>query len=111
MSELLETPTDLRSALDGLPLVAATPEGWWSLHPLWESALSTRAQAPPVLAARRRAAELLRQRGMLRDSMRLLLEMEAWDDVRDLAVEICSGLTPAVHAEVLARWRDRLPDD
>jgi LuxR family maltose regulon positive regulatory protein len=110
-SELLHVPTDLRALLDGLPLVSATPEGWWSLHPLWDTALGSRVQAPPVVDARRRAAAALRRRGLTRESMRLLLEVAAWDDVRELAVEICSGLTPAVHADVLAQWRDRLPDE
>jgi ATP/maltotriose-dependent transcriptional regulator MalT len=110
-SELLGAPADLAELLHGLPLVSATPDGWWSLHPLWESALRSRAHTPPVRAARRRAAAALRRRGLTRESMRLLLDADAWDDVRDLAVQICSGVTPAVHADVLAQWRDRLPDE
>jgi LuxR family transcriptional regulator, maltose regulon positive regulatory protein len=110
-SELIGRPIDLREALAGLPLVTATSEGWWSLHPLWEKALRPQLAAEVVLDARRHAAATLRRRGLIRESMRLLLEAAAWNDVRDLILEICAGLTPLVHADLLAQWRDLLPDD
>jgi hypothetical protein len=109
-SHLLNRRTELQTLLDGLPLVSSNSEGWWSLHPLWETVLLSRADPATVADARLRAAAALHRRGLPRESMRLLLEVEAWDDVRDLAVEVCSGVTPAVHADVLAQWLDRLPD-
>jgi LuxR family transcriptional regulator, maltose regulon positive regulatory protein len=109
-SELLGTSIDLRAALDDFPLASATPEGWWSLHPLWEKALLPLVDPKTMVEARRRAAATLRQRGFTRESMRLLMQAEAWDDVRDLVVEVCSGLTPMVHADLLAQWRDSLPE-
>jgi LuxR family transcriptional regulator, maltose regulon positive regulatory protein len=109
-SELFSTSIRLRESLDDLPLVSATPEGWWSLHPLWEKALLPRVDRATIVAARRRAAATLRQRGFIRESMRLLLQAEAWDDVRDLILEVCSGLTPSVHADLLTQWRDGLPE-
>lgn len=110
-SELVGRPINLRKALAGLPLVTATSEGWWSLHPLWDKALGPQISAHVVTNARRQAAATLRRRGSIRESMRLLIAAQAWEDVRDLILEVCAGLTPLVHPDLLAQWRDLLPDD
>jgi DNA-binding SARP family transcriptional activator len=43
--------------------------------------------------------------------MDLLLEAGAWDDVRDLIVEVCAVFTPLVPPDVLGAWLRRLPRD
>jgi DNA-binding SARP family transcriptional activator len=109
-TDVLGRPTDLRDQLHDLPLVSSSRDGWWSLHPLWQVALEPYLRRHPLAAERKRAAAALRSRGLARDSMRLLLEAGAWDGVRDLIVEICSGITPGVQADVLQGWHARLPE-
>ncbi len=60
---LLGEDVDLRSLLDGLPLVVRSPSGWWSLHGLWAAALQHHLDSGQVAEARRTAAAVLRGRG------------------------------------------------
>jgi LuxR family transcriptional regulator, maltose regulon positive regulatory protein len=106
---LLGPDVRLEELLDGLPLVVRAPSGWWSLHPLWASALPHHLDAGQVAEARRTAGLVLARRRRYHDAMDLLLEAEAWDDVRGLVVEVCEVGTPLVAPGVLEVWLRRLP--
>ncbi|HEX2074277.1 MAG TPA: BTAD domain-containing putative transcriptional regulator [Geodermatophilus sp.] len=106
---LLGRDVDLRSLLDGLPLVERSRSGWWSLHGLWAAALQHHLDAGQVAQARRTAAAILRSRGQYHEAMGLLLDAEAWEDVRRLVVEVCECCTPLVPTDVLEVWLRRLP--
>jgi DNA-binding SARP family transcriptional activator len=99
----------LEHLLRGLPLVSATADGWWSAHPLWTRAAAGGLTPDEATRARRAAAEVLRRRGQLHEAMTQLLDARAWDDVRDLLVQVCHSLSPAVPRDVLASWWERLP--
>ncbi len=110
VGELLGHPVDLEDMLGDVPLVS-TVDGRWSVHPLWQSALRSGLTDPTVAAAVAAAPAALRRRGMLRQSMGLLLESGAWPQVQELAVQVCSGISPAVGLDVLGAWLHRLPQD
>ncbi|SET99303.1 BTAD domain-containing putative transcriptional regulator [Geodermatophilus poikilotrophus] len=106
---LLGRDVHLRSLLDGLPLVVRSRSGWWSLHGLWAAALQHHLDAGQVAEARRTAAAVLRGRGQYQEAMGLLLDAEAWEDVRRLVVEVCECCTALVPTDVLESWLRRLP--
>jgi LuxR family maltose regulon positive regulatory protein len=106
---LLGRDVDLRSLLDGLPLVVYSRSGWWSLHGLWAAALQHHLDSGQVAEARRTAAAVLRGRGQYQEAMGLLLDAQAWEDVRRLVVEVCECCTPLVPTDVLESWLRRLP--
>ncbi len=106
---LLGRDVDLRSLLDGLPLVVRSRSGWWSLHGLWAAALQHHLDSGQVAQARRTAAAVLRGRGQYQEAMGLLLDAGAWDDVRRLVVEVCECCTALVPTDVLESWLRRLP--
>ncbi|MGY1640550.1 BTAD domain-containing putative transcriptional regulator [Geodermatophilus sp. SYSU D00703] len=110
-AELLGPDVDLRSLLDGLPLVVRSHSGWWSLHGLWAAALQHHLDAGQVAQARRAAAAVLRRRGQYHEAMGLLLDARAWDDVRGLVVEVCECCTALVPTDVLESWLRRLPPE
>lgn len=95
--------------LDGVPLVVRARSGWWSLHGLWAAALQHHLDAEEVAEARRSAAAILRRRRQYLDAMDLLLDAEAWDDIRDLIVCVCEVCTPLVGTDVLQAWLQELP--
>lgn len=122
ISELVGHPLALSRVLEGLPLVSVAG-GWWSLHRLWESALGEFALGefalgdgglavgdPELAAAVAAAPSALRRRGLLRQSMSLSVSRAAWDEVADLIVEACYGISPALPTDVLAGWWAALPD-
>src|SRR3954453_13743799 len=98
---LLGRDVDLRSLLDGLPLVVRSRSGWWSLHGLWAAALHHHLDSGQVAEARRTAAAILSGRGQYQEAMRLLLDARAWEDVRRLVVEVCECCTALVPTHVL----------
>src|SRR3954465_4626693 len=106
---LLGRDVDLRSLLDGLPLVVRSRSGWWSLHGLWAAALPPPLDSGQVAEARRTAAAVLRGRGQYQEAMGLLLDAQAWEDVRRLGGEVCEGCTALVPTDVLESWLRRLP--
>src|SRR3712207_1605936 len=106
---LLGRDVDLRSLLDGLPLVVHYRSGWWSLHGLWAAALQHHLDSGQVAEARRTAAAVLRRRGQYQEAMGLLLDARAWDDVRRLVGEVCECCTALVPTDVLEAWLHRLP--
>ncbi|PRY35568.1 ATP/maltotriose-dependent transcriptional regulator MalT [Geodermatophilus tzadiensis] len=106
---LVGRDVDLRSLLDGLPLVVPSRSGWWSLHGLWAAALQHHLDSGQVAEARRTAAAVLRGRGQYQEAMGLLLDAEAWEDVRRLVVEVCECCTALVPTDVLESWLRRLP--
>ncbi|WP_448639733.1 BTAD domain-containing putative transcriptional regulator [Geodermatophilus sp. URMC 63] len=108
---LLDRDVDLRSLLDGLPLVVRSRSGWWSLHGLWAAALQHHLGAGQVAEARRTAAAVLRSRGQYHEAMGLLLDARAWEDVRRLVVEVCECCTALVPTDVLESWLRRLPPE
>lgn len=108
---LLGHEVNLLQLLDGLPLVVQARSGWWSLHPLWSSALQHHLDMSQVTTARRTAAAILRRRRQYHDAIDLLVEAGAWDDVRELIVEVCSVFTSLVPPDALALWLHRLPMD
>jgi DNA-binding SARP family transcriptional activator len=106
---LLDRDVQLDVLLDGLPLVVRARTGWWSLHGLWAAALHHHLDAGEVAKVRRTAAAVLRRRRHYHDAMDLLLDSAAWDDVRDLIVDVCEVFTSLVPADVLRVWLRRLP--
>ncbi|WP_448611824.1 BTAD domain-containing putative transcriptional regulator [Geodermatophilus sp. URMC 60] len=108
---LLGRDVDLRSLLDGLPLVVHSRSGWWSLHGLWAAALQHHLDSGQVAEARRTAADVLRGRGQYQEAMGLLLDARAWEDVRRLVVEVCECCTALVPTDVLESWLRRLPHE
>jgi LuxR family transcriptional regulator, maltose regulon positive regulatory protein len=74
---LLGRDVDLRSLLDGLPLVVRSRSGWWSLHGLWAATLQHHLDSGQVAEARRTAAAILRGRGQYQEAMGLLLDAQA----------------------------------
>jgi DNA-binding SARP family transcriptional activator len=106
---LLGRDVDLRSLLDGLPLVVRSRSGWWSLHGLWAAALQHHLDSGQVAEARRTAAAILRGRGQYQEAMGLLLDAQAWGDVRRLVVEVCECCTALVPTDVLESWLRRCP--
>jgi LuxR family maltose regulon positive regulatory protein len=108
---LLGEDVDLRSLLDGLPLVVRSPSGWWSLHGLWAAALQHHLDSGQVAEARRTAAAVLSGRGQYQEAMRLLLDARAWEDVCRLVVEVCECCTALVPTDVLEGWLHRLPPE
>jgi ATP/maltotriose-dependent transcriptional regulator MalT len=105
---LLGRVVDLQSLLDGLPLVVRSRSGWWSLHGLWAAALHHHLDSGQVAEARRTAAAILSSRGQYHEAMGLLLDAQAWEDVRRLIVEVCECCTPLVPTDVLEVWQHRL---
>ena len=106
---LLGRDVDLRSLLEGLPLVVRSRSGWWSLHGLWAAALQHHLDSEQVAEARRTAAAVLSSRGQYHEAMGLLLDAGAWDDVRRLVVEVCECCTALAPTDVLEAWLHRLP--
>src|SRR3954453_10089229 len=108
---LLGPDVHLQSLLDGLPLVVRSRSGWWSLHGLWAAALHHHLDSGQVAEARRTAAAVLRGRGQYQEAMGLLLDAQAWEDVRRLVVEVCECCTALVPTDVLESWLRRLPSE
>jgi LuxR family maltose regulon positive regulatory protein len=108
---LLGQHRSLGELLDGLPLVVRGRSGWWSLHGLWAAALSDRLTPEEVARVRRTAGRVLARRRRYHDAMNLLADAGAWDDVRELVVEVCEVGTPLVPPDVLEVWLRRLPPE
>jgi LuxR family transcriptional regulator, maltose regulon positive regulatory protein len=108
---LLGADVRLEELLEGLPLVVRGPSGWWSLHGLWSAILQHRLDPEQLARARRTAGLVLARRRRYHDAMDLLADAGAWDDVRDLVVEVCEVGTPLVPPDVLEVWLHRLPPD
>src|SRR4051812_40750566 len=108
---LLGDDIRLAELLEGLPLVVRSRSGWWSLHGLWASALQHHLDAGEVAEARRTAGRVLARRRQYHDAMELLLDAEAWQEVRQLVVEVCEVCTPLVAPDVLDVWLRRMPPD
>ena len=99
----------LETLLNGLPLVVRAHKGWRSLHALWSSALREELDSSEVANARRIGGRILARRRQYHDAMDLFLEADAWDDVRDLIVQVCEACTPLVPPDVLEVWQRQLP--
>ena len=106
---LLGPDVHLEQLLDGLPLVIRDGSGWWSLHGLWSGILEHRLDAAQVAQVRRTAGLVLARRGRYHEAMNLLIDAAAWDEIRDLVVEVCEVGTPLVPPDVLEVWLRRLP--
>jgi LuxR family maltose regulon positive regulatory protein len=106
---LLGPEVHLDQLLEGLPLVVRDGSGWWSLHGLWSGILEHRLDVAQVAEARRTAGLVLARRGRHHEAMHLLIDAAAWDEVRDLVVEVCEVGTPLVPPDVLEVWLRRLP--
>jgi LuxR family transcriptional regulator, maltose regulon positive regulatory protein len=101
--------TDLRRLLSGLPLVARTAGGWYSLHGLWSRILRGQLDPEQSVEARRIAGRAMWRRGIYHDAMDLLSQAEAWEEVRGLIVAVCDVCTPLLPTDVLELWLRRLP--
>ncbi len=108
---LLGPDMDLDEVLEGLPLVVRAASGWRSLHGMWARALRHQLDAGEVADVRRTAGLVLARRRQYHDAMDLLLDAEAWDDVRSLLTEVCEVCTPLVPNDVLEVWKSRLPPE
>ncbi len=108
---LLGEDVSLRELLDGLPLVVRGRSGWWSLHSLWGAVVHDLLTPAEVARARRTAGRVLARRRRYHDAMDLLTDAGAWDDVRDVVVEVCEVGTPLVPPDVLEAWLARLPPE
>ncbi|MEX5716943.1 BTAD domain-containing putative transcriptional regulator [Geodermatophilus maliterrae] len=108
---LLGEHVHLRELLDGLPLVVRGRSGWWSLHSLWGVVVRDLLTPAEVAGARRAAGRVLARRRRYHDAVELLTDAGAWDDVRDVVVEVCEVGTPLVPPDVLEAWLARLPPE
>jgi DNA-binding SARP family transcriptional activator len=106
---LLGPEVVLEELLDNLPLVLRSPSGWWSLHALWASALQHRLTPDEIAHARRTAGLILRRRRQYHDAMDLLIDASAWDEVRELILDVCEVFTALVPPDVLRAWLQHLP--
>jgi len=103
---------NLDTLLAGLPLVVRGHSGGWrSLHPLWASELHQQLDPSQVATARRSVGAILWQRRQYHDAMDLLVRASAWDQARELIVEVCEVCTPLVPPDVLQVWQRRLPPE
>lgn len=73
MSAALGTPTDLARALDGIPLISRSADGWYRPHRLWRTAPAPGLELNDAerFMMRRRAAQDLCQRGRFDDAFTL----------------------------------------
>jgi LuxR family maltose regulon positive regulatory protein len=108
---LLGRDVNLGELLDCLPLVVEAGSGWWSVHEEWSRSLQHELDTGRTAEVRRTAGVILRRRQQYHEAMDLLINAEAWDDVRDLIRHVCEVCTPLVPPDVLQVWLRRLPSE
>ncbi|MFV0461097.1 MAG: BTAD domain-containing putative transcriptional regulator [Actinomycetales bacterium] len=109
LTDLLQRPVTLTAVLADLPLTTVTAGGWWSVHPLWQQALAALPLDPHVRAALTSAPAALADRGMIRQAVRLTIDLADWQGLEPVVIRACSGIAAEVSADVLMRWYARLP--
>jgi DNA-binding SARP family transcriptional activator len=112
--EVLAAVAGERIAVDalvaGLPLVARAPDGWASLHPLWDSHLRGEVSDADAAAACRRAAAVLRRRGDYTRAVSLLVAAGAWPEALPVMADACGTSSPLVPVPVLEGWAAIVPE-
>ena len=78
---IADAPIGVDDIVASVPLVERSRDGWAAPHPLWEPALRSLLTEDEAAAARRRAADVHRERGRFGLAVDLLVEAEAWDGV------------------------------
>ena len=103
ISAALDTPVDLVDALWGVPLVAASAEGWWVAHALWRQAQGLRLSPDDRSAVRRRAVDHLVASGRYDDAYGLVEEAALWDLAPAVLRAACLA-SDRLAAGQLERW-------
>jgi DNA-binding SARP family transcriptional activator len=105
----LGVPVELRTALDGVPLVAYGPDGWCRPHALWREAPGLGLDPADLSEIRRRALTHLVEREHFDEAFTLLHETERWD----LAPAALRAACLVSHRRYVARldhWLAGCPD-
>jgi DNA-binding SARP family transcriptional activator len=107
----LGRPVDLRTMLDGVPLVARSDDGARVPHPLWRTAAAAALALPSGERdeARRRATDHLVGRGRFEDALALVVEAQAWDQAPAVLRAACVSSEKPTSAQ-LRRWLDACPE-
>jgi ATP/maltotriose-dependent transcriptional regulator MalT/DNA-binding SARP family transcriptional activator len=101
----LGAPVDLGRALAGVPLIAASADGWHVPHTLWQAAPGIALAADDRAEVRRRAVRDLTERGLIDQAYGLLVEAELWDEAPAVLRAAClesERLNPQQLARCLA---------
>lgn len=106
----LGQPADLAQALEAVPLVARTADGWWVPHALWRHAPRLMLDDETRAEVRRRAAEHLTGRGRFDDAFDLVAEARLWDLAPPVLRAACLA-TDRLTAAQLERWLTSSPPD
>jgi DNA-binding SARP family transcriptional activator len=104
----LGEPVDLAAALDGVPLIARTADGWYVPHAMWREAPGLVLDAGTADATRRRAVEYLTGLDRFDDAFSLAEEAETWDLVPDVLRAACLASDRLVSGQ-LERWLGAAP--
>ena len=104
----LGAPVDLRTALDGVPLVADGPDGWHLPHALWREAPGLHLDPDDRSGIRRRALTHLVERERFDEAFTLLREAELWELAPAVLRAAC--LVSHRHVARLDRWLADCPD-
>lgn len=105
----LGAPVDLRTALDGVPLVAYGPDGWHMPHALWREAPGLDLDPDDLSEIRRRALTHLVERERFEEAFTLLREAELWD-LAPAALRAACLVSHRRHIARLDRWLAACPD-
>jgi DNA-binding SARP family transcriptional activator len=93
-----------------VPLVARAPDGWCSLHPLWQDHLAGEVSDADATDACRRAAAVQRERGNYVRAVSMLASAAAWPEALADMADGCGTSTPFVPVDVLEGWAALVPD-
>jgi DNA-binding SARP family transcriptional activator len=108
LSKAAGEPADA-DELGAIPLVERTPGRTVHVHALWNELLVHELDDAQRAEARRRAAELLAERGAYGQAFELLADSQLWADARALVVDACLDQGEPPGAEQLRRWQSLIP--
>ena len=103
VSAAVGTPIELARALDCVPLVARSLDGWYQPHGLWRSAPKLELSPGERAEVRRRAADNLSRRGRFDEAFALLQEIDLWDAAPAVLRTACLASDRLVSPQ-LGRW-------
>ena len=106
----LDQPVDLARALEGIPLVAHTAEGWHGAHALWRQAPGLALDPGTRADVRRRAVEHLTGQGRFDEAFDLVEDAAAWDLAPGVLRAACLASDRLMSAQ-LERWLASSPPE
>jgi LuxR family transcriptional regulator, maltose regulon positive regulatory protein len=95
----------------GVPLIQRSQDGVVSLHALWGPALRPHLDRDATAAARLAAAAVHRARAHHQQAVDLLVEAEAWDEIRAVVRDAELNLIVPTSATEVRRWCELLPPE